>query len=292
MIRPGRIVIVFLSGYIEAGKDTLAAAMGENKGGGFFPIAFADSLKRKVQAMNPWIMIPTSLDHKDVYGPVSPMRVQDALAKLGGWDNLKKLPEGRQILQQEGQSTRKYYGYSTFCRPVSGIINQAIFERGKIGCVERELLFVVKDTRQLFEPARVLEQVDYPLSKLVVLTIWVDRDGKGPINQADSEKYYAGLKAMSVLTMDNNYTPEVLADRWFMKWAQINQERVDVNHNKLIDYLSDRSKKLIKGASEQWELINLEQLPAKLPAMCEMRGNHEPVNGGTVCRLCLRGSMR
>lgn len=27
----------------------------------------------------------------------------------------------------EGQSTRKYYGYSTFCRPVSAIINQAIF---------------------------------------------------------------------------------------------------------------------------------------------------------------------
>ena len=292
MIRPGRIVIVFLSGYIEAGKDTLAAAMGEDKGGGFFPIAFADSLKRKVQAMNPWIMVPTSLDHKDVYGPVSPMRVQDALVKLGGWDNLKKLPEGRQILQQEGQSTRKYYGYSTFCRPVSAIINQAIFERGKIGCVERELLFVVKDTRQLFEPARVLEQVDYPLSKLVVLTIWVERDGKGPINQADSEKYYAGLKAMSVLTMDNNYTPEVLAEQWFDRWGQINQHRVDISENKLIDYLSDRSKKLIKGASEQWELSNLEQLPAKLPAVCEMCGNHEPVNGGTVCRLCLRGSMR
>lgn len=291
MIRPGRIVIAFVSGYIGAGKDTLAAAMGKKEGGGFIPLAFADQLKLKVQLMNPWIMVPVSGRSDDVYGPVEIMRVQNAVAKFGGWDGLKKLPEGRQILQQEGQSSRKHYGYSIFCRPVTGVINQAIFERGKIGDVERDLLFVIKDTRQLFEPAKVLELIDYPLSKVQVLTIWIERDGTGPINDADSEQYYSGLKAMSVLQIENQYSVDVLHEQWRSNWNHLNQLR-DIASNKLIDYLSDRAKKLIREGNEKWEQANLQAIPAKLPATCEMCGNHKPVNGGTVCQLCLRGNMR
>jgi hypothetical protein len=92
-------MIIGLSGYAQVGKDTIGKALVE--GYGFTRFAFADALKECVYRLNPIVVAENAPD----YVPRGPYlvthRVQDYVDSLG-WEEAKKYPEVRRLLQVMG----------------------------------------------------------------------------------------------------------------------------------------------------------------------------------------------
>lgn len=87
-------MILGLTGAMRSGKDTVAAYLTEQYG--FERLAFADALKGLALSVNPLIVTP-------VYG--DDWRLRDAVEEQG-WDEAKKNPEVRRILQELGTGVR------------------------------------------------------------------------------------------------------------------------------------------------------------------------------------------
>jgi len=83
-------MIIGLSGYAQAGKDSLGAALVKNHG--FTRYAFADALKEMAYRLNP-IVGDTNVDQFS--------RFQDYVDHVG-WEKAKKVPEVRRLLQVLG----------------------------------------------------------------------------------------------------------------------------------------------------------------------------------------------
>ena len=79
-------MIIGLSGYAQAGKDTVAAMLVEDYG--YTRLGFADIIKKACYALDPII----NLDG---------MRLAHAVEKYG-WDEVKTIPEVRRLLQTMG----------------------------------------------------------------------------------------------------------------------------------------------------------------------------------------------
>jgi len=79
-------MIIGLSGYAQAGKDTVAAMLVEDYG--YTRLGFADIIKKACYALDPII----NLDG---------MRLAHAVEKYG-WDEVKAIPEVRRLLQTMG----------------------------------------------------------------------------------------------------------------------------------------------------------------------------------------------
>lgn len=88
-------MIVGLSGYAQSGKDTVGATLVENYG--FTRYAFADALKECVYRLNPAVrhLCPTDMRFGEY------LRVQDLVDSMG-WEQAKKEPEVRRLLQVMG----------------------------------------------------------------------------------------------------------------------------------------------------------------------------------------------
>ena len=82
-------MLIGLSGYAQAGKDSLGAALVKNHG--FTRYAFADALKEMAYRLNPII-------DKDHRGYIRLKEVVD----VQGWEEAKENPEVRRLLQVMG----------------------------------------------------------------------------------------------------------------------------------------------------------------------------------------------
>jgi hypothetical protein len=90
-------MIIGLTGYAQSGKDTVAKILVENYG--FIRIAFADRIRDLVFEMNPMV--------DSIVG--EPRFLKDFVTRYG-WDEAKKNPHIRRILQTTGVGARKVFG--------------------------------------------------------------------------------------------------------------------------------------------------------------------------------------
>lgn len=104
-------MIIGLSGYAQSGKDSIGAILVKNYG--FTRYAFADALKEMAYQLNP--IVVTSIDENTPLGVdtnlyVKNTRLQDVVNN-NGWEDAKKLPEIRRLLQVLGtEAGRKILG--------------------------------------------------------------------------------------------------------------------------------------------------------------------------------------
>lgn len=104
-------MIIGLSGYAQSGKDSIGAILVKNYG--FTRYAFADALKEMAYQLNP--IVVTSIDENIPLGVdtnlyVKNTRLQDVVNN-NGWEDAKKLPEIRRLLQVLGtEAGRKILG--------------------------------------------------------------------------------------------------------------------------------------------------------------------------------------
>ena len=106
-------MIIGVTGHAQHGKDTVA---GFAKARGFKRYAFADNVRRALYALNPVVWIAGEVNEETGEEDTNSgwcVRLQPLIENLGGidgtntgagegWDNAKKLPEVRQLLQRMG----------------------------------------------------------------------------------------------------------------------------------------------------------------------------------------------
>jgi hypothetical protein len=114
--------LIGLAGEAQHGKDTAAIPFLK---AGFKPFAFADAMKKGLLAVDPWV--PVSL------GQI--VRLSQLISEVG-WDEAKKNPEVRRLMQRYGtEGGRDIHGYDCWVK---------IFER----LVDSEPDdYVIKDVR-------------------------------------------------------------------------------------------------------------------------------------------------
>lgn len=150
--------VIGLTGYAQSGKDTVASILVEKYG--YRRIAFADKIRDFLYGINPMVAC-------------SPTGYLQDLVNLVGWNEAKKEPQVRRLLQDLGISARELLDENIW-------ITSAL---GKINSGER---VVVTDVR--FENEAMM-------IKLMGGQLWrVKRVGVGPINDHVSESELDGYK--------------------------------------------------------------------------------------------------
>lgn len=88
-------MIIGLSGYAQSGKDTVAKILVDNHR--YTRVAFADKIREFLYEVNPMV-------------GCSPSGYLQDLINLKGWDEAKKEPQVRRLLQDLGVGARKLFG--------------------------------------------------------------------------------------------------------------------------------------------------------------------------------------
>jgi len=139
--------VVGIGGYAGSGKDTAAQALVAS---GWVRMAFADLLRDALYVLNPLV---TTTD-----------RLQDIVDEMG-WDNAKRaLPEIRRLLQVLGTEVGRKQWADDFWVDL-------LFKNAKEQGVDQ---LVISDVRFPNEIAAV--------NKALGFTLWIQRDGVGPVN--------------------------------------------------------------------------------------------------------------
>lgn len=86
------MIIIGLTGYAQSGKDTVADILVKNYG--FVRLAFADKIREFLYSVNPMV-------------GGEPLQIK---VDVEGWEQAKKHPEVRRLLQVTGTSARKLFG--------------------------------------------------------------------------------------------------------------------------------------------------------------------------------------
>lgn len=146
-------MIIGLSGYARSGKDTVAGMlMGIH---GFERVAFADTIRNILFAMDPLVM------HGDM-----PFRLQDIIESKGWEDAKTEYPEIRRLLQDLGVGGRT-------------LIEDDVWINAALSSFSKEDKVVVTDVRFKNEAARI---------KNMGGQIWrINRINVGPANDHVSE---------------------------------------------------------------------------------------------------------
>ena len=165
--------VIGLTGYAQSGKDTVASILVEKYG--YRRIAFADKIRDFLYGINPMVAC-------------SPTGYLQDLVNLVGWNEAKKEPQVRRLLQDLGISARELLDENIW-------ITSAL---GKINSGER---VVVTDVR--FENEAMM-------IKLMGGQLWrVKRVGVGPVNDHVSESELDGYKVDQIFV--NNGSIEDLS---------------------------------------------------------------------------------
>jgi len=90
-------MIIGLTGYAQSGKDTVANILVERYG--FTRVAFADKIREYLYETNPM--------YDSIVG--EPLFVKDKVDR-DGWEEAKKSPHIRRLLQNSGVAARKIFG--------------------------------------------------------------------------------------------------------------------------------------------------------------------------------------
>jgi hypothetical protein len=158
-------LIIGLSGYARAGKDTTADILVKEYG--FAKVAFADKLREALYALNPVIRYD-----KNDFGSYKYWRLQEVINECG-WDGYKETrfnDEIRGLLQRMGTEVgRETIGQNTW-------VNAVLNEYKKDG-IKRD--YVIPDCRFWNEATAIVDEGG---------EIWrVHRPGVGPANSHNSE---------------------------------------------------------------------------------------------------------
>lgn len=218
--------VVVLSGYVEAGKDTVAAMI--QRLDTFATYAFADKLRETLERLNPWVFV-RDLDPEVCSEIVQHrhMRLLEALDFYGNWENLKRANpvEIRELMQNQGHLCRDIFGRECWAHALGAQIVLDLHAQAA-NCWEPfqdKVLngILIKDRRQTYEDYSCCEVMVKALSRcfnhdtdewehkgpcrniLGPIRVWVQRDSRGPINNADSERSYGLLKKEAHYTINN-----------------------------------------------------------------------------------------
>jgi hypothetical protein len=177
-----RELLIGLTGFAQAGKDTLAAQFVNRLG--FARGGFADSMRGMLYAMNPILPDPNWAVVGDGFGHNGVVRISDYVDAFG-WERAKlDVPEIRQLLQRLGtEGGRQHLGENVW---VDGLLNRA-----------NSAKLIVSDVRFENEVAAIKERGGS--------VIRVTREGKGPVNGHISETASIGLEDFEIM---NDGSPE------------------------------------------------------------------------------------
>ena len=166
-------LIIGFCGYSTSGKDTIAKEFVEHLG--FERVGFADSLKSILYSLNPRI----EMFNNDFIGHWSLQSIVDQK----GWDEAKKEPEIRQLLQRLGtEGGRQALGNDVWVK--------ALFAQ------PHGARIVIPDLRFENEAAAIRARGG--------VVVRIHREGIGPVNDHASDK----IDFTADIEVDNNSTPE------------------------------------------------------------------------------------
>ena len=161
-------MIIGLSGYSRSGKDEVAKILVEDYG--FTRIAFADKIRELLYEMNP--IVDTHYHLK-------------SLVDAYGWDEVKRRPQVREMLQNIGVGARTLFGDMFW---VNQALNPHIYEHPLVG-VNKDI--VVTDVRFINESDTI---------KSLGGSIWrIKRPGVEAVNDHVSEHELDGYKVEMIL---------------------------------------------------------------------------------------------
>lgn len=182
-------MIIGLCGYAQAGKDESGRYL--TIAHDFQRIAFADKLKELALAIDPLVVTERA--------EWAQLRLSRAV-ELWGWDEAKRFPDVRRILQNLGHGARV-------------VVDDAIW----IKAVEQEILssprVVMTDVRYANEAELILSQGGW--------LVRVERAGVGPVNAHITETALDGFNVS--YTVENNGTVEDLGRALDLMLAHITQ---------------------------------------------------------------------
>lgn len=165
--------LIGLGGLKRSGKDTAAKALIAD---GWTKMAFADSLRRSLEILDPYIgevSAGWSLRDRDGLHEMTRMiRLSEALARYGGWEGLKSSPfaaEARRLLQTMGNDVGRDHLHPSLW------VNSVFYARERYG-IER---LVIPDVRYINEADQIHAE-----GGIVIL---VQRDGVDEGDQHASE---------------------------------------------------------------------------------------------------------
>lgn len=174
-------VIIGLSGYAQAGKDTLGAILVAQHG--FRRVAFADKLRAMALALDPIVGAA-------MFGET--FRLSD-LIDQGGWEEAKRSPEVRRLLQRLGtEAGRDILGNDIW-------VNAALDQVNLDDPSER---IVITDCRFLNEAQAIRRTGGY--------VVRIERPGIKAVNAHPSETALDGFDFDNVVL--NNKSPATLAE--------------------------------------------------------------------------------
>jgi hypothetical protein len=155
-------MIIGLSGYAQSGKDEVAKILVEEFG--FKRVAFADAVRFLLYEVNPVINeLANDIQHS---------------VDLQGWDEVKKVPAVRTLLQDLGLGARKLFGDQIW--------------------VEQAFKQLSSDVNTVFTDVRFTNEAD--IIKLNKGQIWrVKRPGIEPVNTHISENDMDGYPVDKIL---------------------------------------------------------------------------------------------
>lgn len=180
-------MIIGLTGYAQSGKDTVANILVEHYG--FTRVAFADKIREYLYETNPM--------YDSIVG--EPLFVR-AKVDRDGWEEAKKSPQIRRLLQTSGLAARKLFGEDFW-------VNQALKD------IDVDGNYVIADVRFENEADKI---------KSTSGQIWrIKRFGVEPVNGHISETQMDGYKVDQIFI--NNSTVddlEVLIKTRMYKYAK------------------------------------------------------------------------
>lgn len=196
-------MIIALSGYGTAGKDTVAQILVEHAE--FERHSFADPLKQMLYALNP-IIEPGYLDDS--------VHLQ-TFVDGQGWDVVKMMPEVRGLLQRLGtEACRKYLGEDIWARTL-------VKHFGRVG---HQGNLVIADWRFKSEAEVLYECADIgPTTRIAFVRI--NRPGVGPLNDHISETQLDDFNFDYVI--ENDGTLERLVEKVHFMYLYFNLPKVD-----------------------------------------------------------------
>jgi hypothetical protein len=132
-------MLVALTGYARAGKDTFGTVLGVTYG--FKRVAFADALKRMAMRLDPILEVEPDLDTAPYKA-----RLSQICEMYGGLEKAKSLDCVRQYLQQLGVEARETFGRDAWVKAAR--LDEALEEYGEVvvtDCRFRNEAQAVKD---------------------------------------------------------------------------------------------------------------------------------------------------
>jgi len=159
------VIIVGLTGYMGAGKDTVGKILVENYG--FHRVAFADPIKELALILNPWLLM--------LYG--DSRRPLKKVVEHYGWDDAKQIAAVREYIQRLGtEGCRHIFGDDCWIEKAF----RTIGDIRKYGDNDNARI-VITDVRHPLEQKRIYKETDS--------TIWrIERPGCEP-GEHDSEQH-------------------------------------------------------------------------------------------------------